>query len=201
MNAATKGAEQLEEDIKNAMSESDFKKVTEICKKAADVTFEMCKVRQREKFEKLRVKAVNKEEREELNLRPSWLINLSKKELTETEETILSKGLNFAGTQKINKVDFLAPIEGALQLSNAPQEEQEIARVKICDALSRAAKPRANFTREEWKAYSDLRKDQRIRILQADKGNATVLVDKEEYDRKVLSNGFTFDRLYSGIGS
>ena len=127
MNAATKGAEQLEEDIKNAMSESDFKKVTEICKKAADVTFEMCKVRQREKFEKLRVKAVNKEEREELNLRPSWLINLSKKELTETEETILSKGLNFAGTQKINKVDFLAPIEGALQLSNAPQDEQESA--------------------------------------------------------------------------
>ena len=71
-------------------------------------------------------------------------------------------------------------------MSNAPQEEQEIARVKICDALSRAAKPRANFTREEWKAYSDLRKDQSIRILQADKCNATVLLDKEEYDRKVL---------------
>ena len=70
-------------------------------------------------------------------------------------------------------------------MSNAPQEEQQIARVKICDALSRAAKPRANFSREKWKAYSDLRNDQSIRILQADKGNGTVLLDKEKYDRKV----------------
>ena len=46
-----------------------------------------------------------------------------------------------------------------------------------------SAKP--NISRQEQAAINSLRQDKTINILCADKGNATVVMDKTEYDRKV----------------
>ena len=113
-------------------------------------------------------------------------MNLSQKDLTTTEKALLAKGLGFTIIPKINKIDFIAPIEAALQLSDTAKQDLEITKVKICDTMSKAVQPTRNFSRAEWTAYRNLREDESIRILQADKGNATVLLDKVDYDKKYM---------------
>ena len=57
------------------MHAEDFDKVTTFCERTAELVFEKCKGRQVKKFEKLR--AAMKTDGQ-INLRPSWLVNLSK---------------------------------------------------------------------------------------------------------------------------
>ena len=45
--------------------------------------------------------------------------------------------------------------------------------------------PRSNISKEEWKAMKGLQSDKKIKIIQANKGNATVVLDSTEYDKKV----------------
>ena len=55
--------------------------------------------------------------------------------------------------------------------------------VNLC--LSKAGVPSPNLTKRQTAAIKELKVDSDTIILPADKGNATVLLDKEEYDRKV----------------
>ena len=50
-------------------------------------------------------------------------MNLSKKDLTEEQKIVLSKGPGFAVTPKVNATDFVTPIEAAMQLSQAKPEK------------------------------------------------------------------------------
>ena len=61
----------------------------------------------------------------------------------------------------------------------------ESARLRICKALPKVQKPRSNISTEEWKALKGLQLDKKIKIIQADKGNATVVLDSTDYDKKV----------------
>ena len=113
----------------------------------------------------------------DVNLRPSWVVNLSNHKLSTTEEAVLAKGPKYAVTPKINPIDIAAPIEAALQLSSATDQDKELARVKICKAVWKAKKPANNITVEERKAFQELKKNSDIQILHADKGNATVVLN------------------------
>ena len=52
--------------------------------------------------------------------------------------------------------------------------------------MKRAKLPKSNV-RKEWEAVSRLRNDTSIVVLEADKGNATVVMDAEEYEEKALN--------------
>ena len=53
--------------------------------------------------------------------------------------------------------------------------------------LLRAAKPcKQNISKGERQALKELKSDESIMILAADKGKATVILDREEYDKKML---------------
>ena len=55
---------------------------------------------------------------------------------------------------------------------------------RICEAIG-AKRPTTNFSEEDRKAVSQLRGDKDIQVLQADKGNAIVILNATDYDRKV----------------
>ena len=88
-------------------------------------------------------------------------------------------------TPKINPIDIAAPIEAALQLSSATDQDKELARVKICEAVRKGEKPANNITAEEREALQKLKKNSDIQILHADKGSATVVLNAANYERKV----------------
>ncbi|XP_024947474.1 uncharacterized protein LOC112495375 [Cephus cinctus] len=55
-----------------------------------------------------------------------------------------------------------------------------------------------NISRKERKALLSLRKHDKISILSADKGNGTVIMDKEEYANKInamLNNSYTYKKI------
>ena len=187
-NSAIAAQEKCRKLLQEELSEIDFKKVTSLCVRTAEKVFEKVKERQTKKFTALRERflKVSDTSTEEESLRPSWVINLSKKNLTETEQRVLSKGPGFATVPKFSTIDIAAPIEAGLQLSSESPLAIETARIKICDVLNRAkqSRPKTNFSRSEKEAYKQLRNDEDIQIVQADKGNATVVMDSEDYDKK-----------------
>ena len=58
--------------------------------------------------------------------------------------------------------------------------------------------PNRNVTREEEEALKELKNNEKIVILKADKGNATVVMNTEDYEEKVnslLSDECTYEKL------
>ena len=103
------------ENLCATLSSEDFEKVERICKRSAESTFKQFKEWQVVKFDKLRKQIIGINEKSgAVNLRPSWVVNLSNHKLSTTEEAVLAKGPKNAGTPKINPIDIAAPIEAAL---------------------------------------------------------------------------------------
>ena len=72
----------------------------------------------------------------------------------------------------------------------------ESTQIKICEAVLRAKPPRTNVSKDEVRAMKELWQDKDIKILKADQGSATVILDAEDYEAKVhdlLDDG----KLYS----
>ncbi|KAI8516403.1 hypothetical protein Bbelb_049840 [Branchiostoma belcheri] len=115
-----------------------------------------------------------------------WVKNLSSHTLTEPEKSLLSKGLNFAvAPNKIPSIDIVTETESAIRRARLPQRQAEALRTKVATTLKVSKPPASNITREEGTALKDLATDQDILILPADKGRCTVVLDREQYDRKV----------------
>ncbi|XP_066267585.1 uncharacterized protein [Branchiostoma lanceolatum] len=67
------------------------------------------------------------------------------------------------------------------------------------DCVMKTAKlPKSNITKQERDALKELRKDKNVLILPADKGKATVLMDRTDYEEKVsvmLADMKTYEKL------
>ena len=68
----------------------------------------------------------------------------------------------------------------------ANQDIAEEARARIACLIKGAKIPKRNVSEEEWKAISSLRKDKDGVIIEVDKGNATVVMDSIDYDKKAM---------------
>ena len=113
-----------------------------------------------------------------------WVVNKSSKTLDTKTSDVLRKGLNFAVTPKsLPTEEIITSTEMAcknLDRLTAASLRSEVARV-----VKRTPPPKPNVTREELQALQDLQKDDSIMILPADKGRATVVLDKGDYNSKV----------------
>ncbi|XP_029657212.1 uncharacterized protein LOC115231293 [Octopus sinensis] len=112
------------------------------------------------------------------------VINVSIRHLESSEEAVLNKGLNFATTiKRIPYLYIIAPIEEiAIKMPKAQGDE---LRWKVRQVLEKAKLPKPNITKEETFAIKRLQSDNSIIILPADKGNATVVMNKSDYSEKL----------------
>ena len=87
------------------------------------------------------------------NLRPAWVLKMSKGELTMAEQTVLSKGPKFAITPSLKAIGFAAPLEAGLKLAEIPDHDQkkEVIRIRVSDVIKRSRQPAANFSTDERK--------------------------------------------------
>lgn len=110
------------------------------------------------------------------------IVNISARTLTKIEEQLLSKGLKFATTPKETPVlDIISSVE-SLSLEGPEADE---FRWKVRNVLEKQRKPTTNLTKPEVSAMRDLQKDKSIKILPADKGNASVIMDTTTYEEKI----------------
>ena len=113
-----------------------------------------------------------------------WVINLSSRSLSDTEVSLLQKGLNFAITPtSIPATEIIAKVESAIRPLDA--EQADTVRRNVNSILQKAKPPEPNITREMKQALKGLKEDKNITILPADKGRASVVLDKNTYDDKV----------------
>ena len=99
--------------------------------------------------------------------------------------------LNFTTTIKqIPSLDLTAPIEdAALKISKARADK---LRWKMRQALEKSKPSKHNISKTERQALKSQQDDNNMIILPADKGNATVVMDRVEYSNKLadlIGNG------------
>ena len=130
-------------------------------------------------------------------IKAKWVKNLSKRTLTETEKEVLSKGAGFAVVPKqIPYNDYIIATEKACKKLDKGQADA--LRGEITEILIEAKQPKPNLSKQESKALNDLRKDDSIVILPADKGKCLVIMDNTEYIQK-MEDKLKDETTYKGI--
>ena len=127
-------------------------------------------------------------------------MNLSDRPLSDSERSVLMKGLNFSVTpSKIPVDEIVAATELACnQLKDKSQAES--LRNEVVKIVSKSKPPRSNISRAEREAIKALAKDDSIVILPADKGRTSVILNKQDYHNKVkalLDDTNTYEKLTS----
>ncbi|KAJ8021749.1 hypothetical protein HOLleu_39038 [Holothuria leucospilota] len=102
--------------------------------------------------------------------------------------------MNFAPTQsKIPTKELIAATEyGIKDLSIG---EANLIRCNVLRILRKAKMPKSNISHKEKAALSELKSDDSIIILPADKGRSTVVMNKEQHIEK-MSNLIMEDKTY-----
>ena len=121
----------------------DFNRIKSSVIRSCTTEDHVTKKKHIEKLNKLKAKVTSK-----VPLQPiKAVVNLSNRQLTTAEETILNKGLNFAtSTKRINNMDIVASIEETS--SRIGREQGDELRWKVRQALEKAKSPKANTTKE-----------------------------------------------------
>ncbi|XP_047989338.1 uncharacterized protein LOC125228720 [Leguminivora glycinivorella] len=79
----------------------------------------------------------------------------------------------------------ICSVEEAISRNKVPSRDAEVLRQDVAVILRKATLPKSNVTTEERLALKNLRANENILVLKADKGNATVVMDSTDYDDKI----------------
>lgn len=113
-------------------------------------------------------------------------MNLSKTELTKSEEDVLKKGLNVApSSRSVPAVDIMTSVECALEKAKGvTAKTAEVVRAKMVGIVERFRTPtgKPNLSKEESSALRCLKSRDDIVVL------PSVVMDKSDYTRKALSH-------------
>ncbi|XP_060534544.1 uncharacterized protein LOC132706961 [Cylas formicarius] len=166
--------------LANSMHNEDWDKIDRLTYGTMEATRDSATRRQIKKFNDLQTKS---SESPSTDLSRT-VVNLSQRKLSAEETSILSKGGNFAITpDSVPFEDIIANIESGirnLQADIAKEIRTESARI-----LRRAKPPKSNVSSKEKRAIRDLNKDISVIVLPADKGNATVVLNTVDYEKKI----------------
>ncbi|XP_067619916.1 uncharacterized protein [Eurosta solidaginis] len=183
--------EQLTNKLKIQLSEKDFKELLDSESNVTNKTTTTLKKRQELKYEKIRAKRnevfTNNTKHKE------WFVNKTKLEFPPDIQALLAKGPKF-GLPVDNKnfplFKYIADGEDLVQ-SIKSKDQQEEARTKLSLLISNHATTNKHCTIdnaildtvEQTKKF--LNENKNIRILTSDKGNKTVAMEIEEYNKKM----------------
>ena len=129
-----------------------------------------------------------------------WVKNLSKYKLSDAQTKVLSHGLGYAvSPDSVNDSSIVDEYIVACEKAcwKLPKSDAEQLRSEIVGTLKSAKPPPSNISKEERLAIK-LQKEASIMVLGADKGRATVVMEKSDYDNKMcalLSDTKTYEKL------
>ena len=173
------------------------REVDEFTAHAHNAEFQRCKQRQIGKFERLRVKTEEKTPTISQECISKWVKNCSSRILKDPELSVLARGMNFAVTpSKPPVTDIITATETACK--GLPDGEASDLRARVSGILRKHKNIKSNITKEERAAISELKKDKNIKILPADKGKCTVVLDTDTYKSKcldLLNDTKTYEKL------
>ena len=108
------------------------------------------------------------------------VVNMSKRSLSSSEESIIALGSNLApAPTSISKKTIIAETEAVADEDAA----KLITAVQSC--LTNPKLPKSNITKGQMRVPEKLGEDKGVAILSADKGNATVVLNKDGYNQNM----------------
>jgi len=127
-----------------------------------------------------------------MNFKMDSVLNLSSRDLTETEIKVLARGFNFRPSlPDLPILDYIVAAEAYIKDANLDDVNAALLRNTIVNhveqmKIKQKYKPaRSNMSTEEWKALKSLQNDNSIMIIPADKGNKTIVLDRDLYLSKL----------------
>lgn len=112
-----------------------------------------------------------------------FVVNQSTQNFTQEQLSLLNRGLNFAiEATRPPKEDIIADMESGIR--RIPQAEKEEIRRYTAEALKGIRNKNARAS-EQNRIVKELR-EKPVYYIKADKGNAVVIMDKCDYDRRVM---------------
>jgi hypothetical protein len=97
---------------------------------------------------------------------------------------ILKKGLGFAiALETVPLENIVCSIEDGIK--NLSDEDKDSIRQDCALILKNAKPPKNNIIKNEHEAIKNLRNNKNIMILKADKGGATVVMNRMDYNTKM----------------
>ncbi|BHF67107.1 hypothetical protein SprV_0301013100 [Sparganum proliferum] len=110
------------------------------------------------------------------------VVNLSKRILSPAEISLLSKGIGFNHTDA-TPTNFLAGLESVLLASALPEDKR--ADIRSCaTGILRRKRRQQTLPADEAQGLQSLKSDHNIVVVPADKGGATVIMDRIDYVNK-----------------
>ena len=181
-----KEAESTAQSITSALSANDANTILEQMKTNTQRVLNTTKDRQKQKFEKLmqeKQAAVSPVDTPYVD-KTNWVINLSSRSLSDAEIALMKKELNFAVTPtNIPATEIIAKVETAVRQLDA--EQADAVRRTVNVILQQAEPPEPNTTKEMRDALKNLKEDESIMVLPAEKGRASVVMDTATYRAKI----------------
>ena len=117
--------------------------------------------------------------------------------MSEAQTHVLQLGLNFAAAPiQIPTHRILAAVEKSLTKFTAGEANH--VRSKVIGVIKNHKPPEPTLSSAEIKALKELRNDQNLVISKTDKGNTTVVMDKIDYGKRLLTmleNNTTYQQL------
>ena len=127
-----------------------------------------------------------------------WVVNLSSRPLNDGETSVLAKGLNFAPVpSKVPIPQMVAAVEDGC-IGSRNTEAVDRTRSTIVGILQKARPPVRNLQPIDIRSLKNLRENESLVIVPADKGRSTVVMDRSEYDQKIrtlLADTKTYKKL------
>ena len=114
-----------------------------------------------------------------------WVVNLSSRQLTSVKTAVLQYGLNFAPAPKTIPIPkFVASVESGIR--DLPENNKESIRTTLTNILKYSKPPTiSNLSHQQKLALKNWRKDESITIIPADKGKSIIVMDNDDYSRKI----------------
>jgi len=173
----------LKSEIKSSMVPPHSDEVLKVNEDIYRDVFTKCKSRQQTKFDKL-VQPKSSRTVTSLANEEKWVVNLSSRTITASEQQILQKGLGFAvSPRRIPATEIIAQVETAVKKLDTVSADA--ARRDVDSILQKARPPKHNISKEMNTALKSLKADDSITILPADKGRSTVILDSTTYHEKL----------------
>ncbi|BHF68997.1 hypothetical protein SprV_0301203800 [Sparganum proliferum] len=110
---------------------------------------------------------------------PSAVHNVSSKQLTGDQIKVFPNKSGY-NTGDAQPVDFIAALEVALSKKDAAEDSKNAIRQRVASNII-AHRPRRTITTAELKAIREIKNDEEIVTVPADKVRATVVLNKSEY--------------------
>ena len=195
IKALTTTRQELTVKLESKLSREHLRALQETVKQSTTDTSERVSQTHAKKFSQL---TNNKKPSPPVVDKGKWVVNVSQRTLGPVKITALEKGLNFSITpKKIPVAKILSSVENGIFSLN--QLAKDTMRVSVANILKNCkVSATVNITKEQEKALQNLRKDETVKILPADKGRSIVVMDSDEYKEKVavlLNDSKTYLKL------